>query len=311
VAGHTDYRHEALFYAGLDGFLDGVVPFIRDGVAAGEPVLVVVSDEKIARLREALADDASEVMFAPMREVGANPARIIPAWREFISEHGAGGAAVRGVGEPIHPERGAAELVECHRHEALLNLAFADTPGFWLLCPYDTDDLPAEVLREAARNHPFVCEGAEHGDSPLFPGHDAIAEPFAEPLPRPAGPFDALAFDLTTLGEVRNYVAEHAERVGLAADRAEGVVLAVSELATNSVRHGGGAGVLRVWSERGTFICEVRDRGAITDPLAGRIAPEATQVDGRGLWLANQLCDLVQVRAFADGGAVRVHVRGA
>jgi anti-sigma regulatory factor (Ser/Thr protein kinase) len=307
ACGTESYRHEALFYAGIDGFLEGIVPFLRQGVRAGEPVLVVVSARKIALLRAALGDDAGHVRFADMAEVGANPARIIPAWREFVSEHA--GRPMRGVGEPIYPERSDAEMTECHRHEALLNLAFADTPGFRLLCPYDTTALPETVIREASRTHPHLLDGAEPHPSPRYAGDEAIAAPFDDPLPKPTGAFGALAFETDTLGEVRRYVAEHAEPALESAERVEDLVLAVSEIATNSVRHGGGTGVLRVWTDGDTLVCEIRDRGAIIDPLAGRVVPAAAQLDGRGLWLANQVCDLVQVRAFADGGVVRLHMR--
>jgi anti-sigma regulatory factor (Ser/Thr protein kinase) len=86
-------------------------------------------------------------------------------------------------------------------------------------------------------------------------------------------------------------------------------VLAVSEVAANSVRHAGGRGVLRIWLQDGALICDVRDDGRIVDPLVGRRRPEGGQIGGYGLWLANQLCELVQIRAFADGGAVRLHKR--
>src|ERR1700674_6028540 len=82
------FRHEALLYAGWAEFVAGTVPFIRDGVRAGEPVLVVESVDKIEMLRLALSDDADAVLFADMAEVGANPARIIPAWHDFVSRHG-------------------------------------------------------------------------------------------------------------------------------------------------------------------------------------------------------------------------------
>src|SRR3954465_8060261 len=127
------FRHEALLYAGLDEFLEGLLPFIRGGVAAGEPVLAVLDTGKIAALRAQLNGDADAVHFADMAAVGANPARIIPAWRAFVDEHATDGRPMRGIGEPIYPARGAVELVECHRHEALLNLAFDGTPGFWLV----------------------------------------------------------------------------------------------------------------------------------------------------------------------------------
>src|SRR5213078_2999554 len=105
----------------------------------------------------ALGDDANRVTFADMAKVGANPARIIPAWKAFAAD-AAGTAArrpFRGIGEPIWAGRSADELIECQRHEALLNLAFVDTPGFRLLCPYDVSSLGPDVLDEARRSHPI------------------------------------------------------------------------------------------------------------------------------------------------------------
>jgi hypothetical protein len=150
------FRHEALLYAGEVDFLTGTLPFIREGVAAGEPVLVVVSAAKVGLLRSALGGDADRVAFADMADVGANPARIIPAWRDFVDALDGGGRSARGIGEPIWAGRTPDELVECQRHETLLNLAFTGVPAWWLLCPYDTSALGGQVLAEARRSHPFV-----------------------------------------------------------------------------------------------------------------------------------------------------------
>jgi anti-sigma regulatory factor (Ser/Thr protein kinase) len=302
-------RHEAFIYAGDDAFVDGAGAFVRDGVAAGEPTLVVVGEPKIERLREALGDDADGALFADMAEVGANPARIIPAWREFVGAHAAHGRRLRGVGEPVHPGRSADEVVECHRHEALLNLAFADAPAFWLLCPYDTDALAPKVVEDARRTHPAVVEDGVTHESALFDGLAAVAAPFADPLPDP--PADAAGHDvhLDALFAVRVFVRARAIRAGLGAERTRDLLVAVNEVATNTVRHGGGRGRLLVWEEPGALVCEVRDDGRIADPLAGRRRPRRGQIGGYGLWLANQLCDLVQVRAYATGGAVRLHMR--
>ncbi|HEX2104001.1 MAG TPA: sensor histidine kinase [Solirubrobacteraceae bacterium] len=302
------FRHEAVMYAGLDEFADRMSAFIRDGVAAGEPTLVVVSAEKIARLRAELGADAEGVLFADMADVGANPGRIIPAWREFVSAHATGGRPLRGIGEPIHPERSACELVECHRHEALLNLAFADTRAFWLVCPYDTDALAPAVVETARRTHPSVVSGGVAHDSALFDGLQAIAAPFADPLADPPAEAPRAEIGLDALGAVRRFVLAHASAV-LSPERANDLLLAVNELATNTVRHGGGHGVLTIWREPGALICDVTDAGRIEQPLVGRVRPRPAQIGGYGLWLANQLCDLVQVRAFATGGAVRVHMR--
>ena len=106
------FKHEAMLYAGIDGFVNGTAPFLREGVAAGEPALVVVSADKIRKLRAALGADADAVFFADMADVGANPARIIPAWRRFVDDHAPAGRPLRGIGEPIYPERSPDALVD-------------------------------------------------------------------------------------------------------------------------------------------------------------------------------------------------------
>jgi anti-sigma regulatory factor (Ser/Thr protein kinase) len=72
--------------------------------------------------------------------------------------------------------------------------------------------------------------------------------------------------------------------------------------------HGGGTGTLRLWRENGSLLAEVEDRGRIDRPLVGRLRPGIAQEGGRGLWLANQLCDLVQIRSGDAGTVVRLHV---
>jgi anti-sigma regulatory factor (Ser/Thr protein kinase) len=305
------FQHDALFYTGVADFVDRTSAFIRDSVVKREPMLVVVSAEKIDLLRQELSGDPTGVRFADMAQVGQNPARIIPAWREFVAEQVPSGRRFRGVGEPIWAARSASELVECERHEALLNLAFAGAPAWWLTCPYDTASLPPSVLEEAKRNHPHLVDGEERRESATYRGLDEVARPFDDPLPEPAGTPIVFAFghDAETLSAVRRQVSEAADVFGLDPTRAGDLVLVVNEVVTNSVRHGGGSGVLRMWEEGSTLICEVSDTGRIDDPLVGRGKPPPDRGSGFGLWLANQLCDLVQIRSFSTGSVVRLHVR--
>jgi anti-sigma regulatory factor (Ser/Thr protein kinase) len=302
------FRHEALLYAGDDGFVDATVPFIRDGVAAGEPILVVVDAGKLERLRAELNGDAEHVEFADMAAVGANPGRIIAAWREFVDRHAGSGRRLRGIGEPINPDRDGAELVECHRHEELLNLAFADAAGFWLVCPYDTEALDPEVVERAQTTHPLVREGVVSRASGRY-DHEAPAAASSDPLPDPSTEPDELPVAAGALGRVRECVRRHAAAAGLSGQRRDDLVLAVTEAAANSIRHGGGEGVLRVWREPDALVCEMRDRGRLDQPLAGRLPPARANEGGYGLWLVTQVCDLVQLRSFADGSVVRMHMR--
>ena len=310
VADDGVFRHEAFLYAGTDEFVEGAAAFLRAGVEADEAALVVVSAAKIALLRDALGPDGGSVRFADMADVGRNPARIIPAWQEFLTERSAGGRPVRGIGEPIWGGRTPAELVECQHHESLLNRAFAGTPSWWLLCPYDTDTLRADVIAEARRSHPWVLEGGTHGASASYSwaAADAVFDP---PLPDPGTEPEELAFAHGPLSPLRALVAKRAAAFGLDEDRAADLAVAVSELATNSIRHGGGAGVLRVWTEGDDLVCEIEDRGRFDEPLVGRRRPADHLDRGRGLWIVNQLCDLVELRSSAVGAVVRVRMSRA
>ena len=300
------FQHEALIYEGREGFLAGAIPFIQDGLQQGEPVLVAVRGERIGPIEAALGADVEAVTFTDMAGVGANPSRIIPAWREFVDEHG--GRPARGIGEPVWEGRDADELVECQLHEALLNVAFADE-DLRLLCPYDAR-LGAAVIREALCSHPHISTEAG-----VRPSRDyragRLLGPFEAPLPPPPGHTEVLGFDRDGLAELRRTVAAAAQRAGFRRERAHDLVLVTHELAGNSVRHGAGHGVLRIWTEDDAVVCEVRDRGRLRDPLAGRRRPHPEATSGWGLWLANQLCDLVQLRSGPDGTVVRARMRAA
>ena len=306
VAATQRFHHEALMYEGTDGFMASVLPFVREGVARGEPVLVAVDEHKIALLKDALGAHARDVQFTEMRRLGRNPACIIPAWRQFVVDNAAEAVPMRGVGEPIWPGRSAEELDECHRHESLLNVAFDAGPAWTLVCPYDTSALPAEVVERARCTHPHVGEAGHSQRSHAYA--DPYADPLGGELPAPPGHVEELAFTLADLSTVRRVVAAWARTAGLSELRAADVVLAVSELAANSVRYAGGRGTVRSWREQDRFVCEVRDTGRIDDPLVGRGLPVEDAPSGRGLWLVNQLCDLVQLRSLGSGSAARLHM---
>jgi anti-sigma regulatory factor (Ser/Thr protein kinase) len=297
-----------MFYDSAERFLDGTVPFVLAALEAGEPVLVAVDAEKIELLRGELGTAAERVRFADMEALGHNPARIIPAWRVFVDEHVSGDAPARGIGEPIWAGRSPVEIDECRRHESLLNVAFGGGRAWSLLCPYDAGALEDEVLEAAAHSHPFLADSGRGRANGQCRELDRSPDPFAggfEPSPEGAR---ELAFGREGLHDLRGLVATEAETAGLSRGRTTDLVLAASELAANSVRHGGGNGRARLWREAGTLVVEVADAGHIEQPLVGRVRPTPTQSGGRGLWMANQICDLVRIRSGAAGTAVRLHM---
>jgi anti-sigma regulatory factor (Ser/Thr protein kinase) len=297
----SDFRHEALIYGDAEEFLAGTVPFLRGAFEAEEPALVAVGQAQTALLEGELGSDAAEVRFADMETLGRNPARIIPFWREFVDEHG--GRPVRGIGEPVWPGREQHEIDECQRHESLLNVAFASPPAWSLLCPYDGHSLEDEVLdRVSAAHRDVACEGVARGSGDYIDGGDC----FVGQLPACPATAEGFEFSRDDLAQVRRRVEGAAELAGLSGRRVADLVLAASELAANSVVHGGGAGTLRTWRDGSRLVVEVEDRGLIEEQLVGRMRPGQTQLGGRGLWLANQLCDLVQIRSGVHGTTVRL-----
>ena len=300
------FLHVALFHSGDGEYVDGTESFIRAGLEADEQVLVVVQPTKIELLRDAIGRDAGSVMFADMSEVGRNPGCVIAVWRDFVSQYRTPTRAVRGIGEPVWPQRSAHELSECHQHESLLNVAFARGAGWSLLCPYDVDTLAPSVLDDARRTHPYLVEGGERSVNFAFDELSADGW-LSAPLPVPPSHAVCLSFDPASLRSARGMLSRFAIDAGMGEDRVADLVVAVSELASNSVCHGAGSGTLTFWTDQRSLICDVHDAGRLADPLAGRRRPEPSDDGGRGLWLVNQLSDLTQLRCTPTGTRIRLH----
>lgn len=297
------FAHPALFYRGDRQYLDGTVPFVREGVEAGEPVTVAVPGQNLKLIRAELGELAAEVRFLDMEEVGRNPGRIIPAvlWA-FADLHP--GRRVRVVGEQVWPDRSPTEHDACLQHEALVNLAFSGRDAT-ILCPYDADGLNAGIIELAEATHPVLMDGSGTRTSAGYAPERVIRE-CGGPLPEPPDA-DVLPFGGDDLWRVRAFAARYAERTGLSGERLEDLRLIASELAANSLEHGGGSGVVRIWTEDRRVVFDVSDSGHIADPLAGRRPADSRQRGSRGLLVTNLLGDLVRVHTGESGTTVRVY----
>jgi anti-sigma regulatory factor (Ser/Thr protein kinase) len=306
VEGHCGFQHEALIYQGDDGFLAGVAPFVRDALAHDERVMVAVIERRARILRSALGEDAERAVFVDMAELGHNPAKIIPAWMRFVEEFGASGHPVRGVGEPIWLGRRDEEIAEAELHESLLNVAIDPDTPLWLRCPYDAMALAPSLIKNAARSHPVLVEHAVLRGSPSYQGLTRSEDLFGSDLPAAPANAEAMTFGPADTSSVRELVRCRAMEAGLSEQRVAGLEIAVNELVTNSVGHGGGQGVFRIWRCHDALVCDITDEGRIEDLLIGRRAPRADSDGARGVWLVNQLCDLVQIRSTPEGTSARV-----
>lgn len=302
------YRHEAFFWHGRADFVRGLVPFVREGIDAGEAVMVVVIPEHATWIRNDLGSAASQVHFVDMWELGRNPARIIPAWQKFLDDWSGAGRPARGIGEPIWPGRRPEEIVECQLHEALLNLAVDPELPFWLVCPYDSDHLDTGVIAEAARSHPALATVASYQGSGSYRGQDHAQEMFTAELPAPGGrPTEMFAVNYSNLRSTVEYVALHAAAADLWSDKIVQLTDAVRALAVDSLHRGADRVHIQLWNQPDALICDVTDDTSIDDLLIGRRAP--LQTGQNSLWFANHRCDLVQTRSRGGGTTIRLHMR--
>jgi anti-sigma regulatory factor (Ser/Thr protein kinase) len=256
-------------------------------------------------MRQELGEDSAQVTLVDMAELGRNPARIIPAVLAYAGKHR--GQRVCCVGEPIWPGRTEAERQEATRHEALINLAFRDSP-VTAVCPYDSTGLPGSVIADAACTHPAIIKDRQETASARYLGPAALPPRCNRPLPSPPAHAEALGYR-DDLRQVRRFVASRAKCAGLTPPRIPDLVIAISELAANTVRHTGGGGTVQVWRTSEEIIGQVADTGQITDPLARHRARSDELLGGNGLWVVNQVCDLVQARTGQAGTTTRVHMR--
>jgi anti-sigma regulatory factor (Ser/Thr protein kinase) len=138
-----------------------------------------------------------------------------------------------------------------------------------------------------------------------FPDQPSHSIPQADSVPANGALQHTYRSDLS---RVRALVLERATAAGLSAGRASDLVLAVSEVAANTLRHTTSPGTLTMWHDRDEVVCEIHDEGVITDPLAGHRRPAPDASGGHGLWLVRQVCDLVELTSDSTGTTVRMHM---
>ncbi|NUT34802.1 MAG: sensor histidine kinase [Hamadaea sp.] len=303
----TNFLHIGLFYGDRREYLDGTMEYIRAGVSAGEPVMVAVPTDNLKVLRGELGElDGDAVRTFDMTIAGRNPGRILPAvLLAFADAHP--GRRVRIVGEPIWAGRSVHEYPACVQHEALINAAFADREAS-ILCPYDVATLPQIALDDARRTHPVLEAFGRRTGSSDYADPLALAAEFNAPLPPRPPDAGSRAVGREDLPMLRAFVAAEGASAGLSAARIADLVLAVNELATNTIVHAGATGSVALWAEGGQIVCEVGDEGRLDDPLAGRLRVPVDQPGGRGLVLVQQVCDLVRVYAGPDGTTIRIYI---
>jgi hypothetical protein len=301
------YRHEAFLWNGRADFVEGLLPFVEEGVDAGEAVLVAATPEHGKWLSDGLGSTASRVHFVDITLLGRNPARIIPACQQFLHDWSGYGRPARAVGEPLWDGQRPDEVRESQLHEALMNVAIDPDLPFWVRCPYDAGHLDADVLAEASRSHPALATTASYQGSHSYHGHAHAEAMFTGDLPPMDGPATEVDVTQAGLDAVAATVTLQAASGDLCSNQVVDLTHAVRQLAEESLTRGARQLTVRTWDRPDAVVAEVADTTVTHDLLVGRRLPQAP--GGDALWWANQACDLVQIRSSGRGTTVRLHMR--
>ena len=303
------FLHPALFYRGTTEYLEGTVPFIRDGLVAGEPVALAVPGPNLRLILTELGTDAEQVRLLDMTRAGRHPGRVIPnVLRAFADAHPS--RRVRIIGEHLWTGRTAQEYPACAQQEILINIALAGR-SVTMLCPYDANRVGLQTLAEVEASHSRLIDASGERastsfapDSAVADGNLAVADDSSLCAPT-VGP--RFAFDATKAALAGQFACDQALRLGLGGDHAE-LKLIIGELIARSLVAGEGTGTLRIWAAQGYLVCEVRHTGHHSDSFSARPLAELNRPGGRGL-LLHHLSDLVQQRTYPQGTAIRVYLK--
>ena len=299
--------HRALIYHSMDEFLASTVPFIEQGLGAGERVLAVTTPDNAETLGRVLGPRAGEVEFRDSHEWYLLPSHTLLSYERYLEA--ADRSRVRVIGEVAWDGDLIAPMNEWTRYESIINRVFAQEPVSFI-CPYDARTLPEPIVAGARRTHPELCIGADAAPSDDYVDvMDLVRQLDRAGFKKP--PADAAKRPITRdLREVRGFILDQARAAGVSGKTLQDTFLAVQEVAANVFVNGNGHATMRSWIDGRELVYEITDPGAgLGDPLAGRLRSDRTDLSElTGLWLARLLCDLVEVRIRDRGLVVRLHV---
>ena len=304
------FKHAACVYTDDSQFLDTAQPFLTEGLALGEPVLAVTSPANLELLGAALGEHSGEVDYAESAFFGRRPPRRAAAFYRYWK--GGDGrprsGRVRILAEPVWAGRSAREIAAWTRMEAALNVTLA-AAGISMICPYDARTTDAGIIADALRTHPVQVTGSTRNPSPQYADPAAFARSCdTRPLAQPPDGAETFAFDGDLRG-LRRFIVGSADAHGVAGDRADMLVLAVSEVGAYLKDRWPASAAVRTWEQPGAVVCDFRQPGgSISDPFLGLRPAELVPGDGDGLWLANQICDWMDIRSDAEGCTIQLQI---
>ncbi len=307
VSSPTRLEHRAAFYAAVPELLHLLLSQVQAAADRGEPVALIVEPDAEYEVRARFGAAAGLIVLPPPEAASRGSGQTVATHlaRELRELSGPTGRVSLVVQhEPRLDGTDGAYWTEL---DAAVNVALADLP-ITMTCLFPSFAMEPEIEQGVRWNHPQLIENGLPLTNPdyLRPAEVIAAAP-APPLPPLGRAQQRLVFTPWQLHAVRAAVADVARRVSLDEKRAEDLVLAVNEVATNAVEYGNGEAEVLLWASLDGLICEVHNAGRLAEALPGLQPPHPGDPRGRGIWIARQLCDLLHIWSDDDGTHVRIH----
>lgn len=302
----SGYFHELALHHSDRELLETVVPFLLDGVEAGEPTLAALNPHNEELVRQEIGPTPG-VTFVPSPSQYARPATTIRSYRaQFDALVAAGAEQIRVVGDV--PVPAGPRWDEWARYEAAANDVFADYP-LWGLCSYDARTLADDVLADLVASHPNVAHGHDHRPNPGFVDPSRFHEH------RPTAPSDPLQAEAPVVALLdpdpagaRLAATAAAAKADLDGQHTEDLLVVVSELVTNGHRHGAPPVTFEAWAAPGRVLVSVTDGGPGPEHALVGLQRSDRAFGGMGLWIAHQLADDVVLEFDPSGFTVRAGI---
>jgi anti-sigma regulatory factor (Ser/Thr protein kinase) len=302
------FQHELVLYSSTEEMLEFVVPFAQEGIAAGEPTMLLVRPGVAAAVRSSVEPSSGRLVFLPVLGQPGRGASDLRAADALLAGRAAPASRVRLLNqEPTVP---ATHWHEWRRLEAAVDLALSRYHA-WVVCVYDRRTLSGAMVDDLHATHRIVGHAGEHRHNA---GHQDPVEFIGKHMDAPpdaveASPPAAELIDPSP-PTARAAVAAFAIHSKLPAQEVENAVLATHEAVANARRHGRPPVIVRMWVQPGRFTVTVTDTGTgPTNPFLGLLPPDHPNGAGLGMWISHQLVDVTH-RRHRDGYTVRMTATG-
>lgn len=300
--------HELVLHEGTADLVDLMVPFAREGVAAGDQVVVMGEADFVSSLLTAVPG-GPRLRAVIASEDDRFPARELRRFDRMLAELDGTVPGVRVVNQmpTMTPDR----WLEWRRYEAAVN-AVVDPYRVWGKCGYDIRALEPDMVADLRISHPYVQTSRDRHRSPDFENLGTRTHAY---LDVPGHPVESgeptLVLDGASAADARRAVRALAARSGLSPTAQESVVLATSEAVANANEHGRPPVLVRAWvGDGGRLTVAVSDGGPGPHPLVGMLPETVHGSSPGGMWIVHLLLPHVHHRRGDEGYTVTFSVDG-